>query len=316
MEVFSFSAGTLKLLDQRKLPFKEEYLLCKNYKQTIGAIREMAVRGAPAISIAGAYALSQAEKAGYIIDSAAEEILNSRPTAIDLKNAIDFMKEGINNGEDSQKRAAEWEQSIYNKCKLICMHGAELIGEGNRVLTHCNTGPIAVGKYGTALGAILYAHKKGKGVFAWVDETRPRFQGALTSYELSEAGVPHNVITDSTAGSLMRKGEVDLIMVGADRICKNGDFANKIGTYPLAVLAKHHRIPFYVLAPSSTIDSKLESGEKIPIERRDEREILEPAGVRAFAEGTRAANFAFDVTPASLVTAYVTEHGLSCSPPE
>jgi S-methyl-5-thioribose-1-phosphate isomerase len=303
------------MLDQRKLPHKKEYLLCRTYKHTVGAIREMAVRGAPAISIAGAYALAQADKGGYRIGSAIEEILSSRPTAIDLKNALDFMLDGMEKGEDSEELAREWEQSIYNKCKLICMHGAELIKDGNRILTHCNTGPIATGKYGTALGAIISAHKKGKGIFVWVDETRPRFQGALTSFELADVGLPHKIITDSTAGFLMQKGEVDSIMVGADRICKNGDFANKIGTYSLAVLARHHRIPFYVLAPTSTIDSTLSRGEKIPIEKRDEREVLEPAGAYPFPKDSRAENYSFDVTPAQLVTAYVTENGRTCTPP-
>ncbi len=303
-------------MDQRKLPHSKEYLICRNHKETVGAIREMAVRGAPAVSIAGAYALSQAEKKGYQLGSSVNEILDSRPTAIDLKNALDFMLEGMEKGEDSAELAAEWEQSIYNKCKLICMHGAELIKDGNRILTHCNTGPIATGKYGTALGAIISAHKKGKGIFVWVDETRPRFQGALTSFELADVGLPHKIITDSTAGFLMQKGEVDSIMVGADRICKNGDFANKIGTYPLAVLAKFHRIPFYVLAPTSTIDSSLASGSKIPIEKRDGREVLEPAGAHPFPKDARAENYAFDITPASLVTAYVTEKGVSCSPPK
>jgi methylthioribose-1-phosphate isomerase len=316
MEVFSFAGCALKMLDQRKLPHKKDYLLCRTYKHTVGAIREMALRGAPAISIAGAYALAQADKGGYPVGGAIDEILSSRPTAIDLKNALDFVASGMERGEDSEELAREWEQSIYNKCKLICMHGADLIEDGHRVLTHCNTGPLATGRYGTALGAIIYAHKKGRCVFAWVDETRPRLQGALTSWELTQEKIPHKIITDSTAGFLMQKSEVDSVMVGADRICRNGDFANKIGTYSLAVLARHHRLPFYVLAPSSTIDPLLESGPKIPIEKRDGREVLEIAGARPFPKDSRAENYAFDITPASLVTAYITEKGVSCSPPK
>lgn len=316
MEVFSFSSGSLKILDQRKLPHSREYMICSDYRETVGAIREMAVRGAPAISIAAAYAVSQAKEDGYPLHAAVAEIISSRPTAIDLQNAVDFMLEGIERGEEPAKLAAEWEQSIYNKCKLICMHGADLIEDGHRVLTHCNTGPLATGRYGTALGAIIYAHKKGRCVFAWVDETRPRLQGALTSWELTQEKIPHKIITDSTAGFLMQKGEVDSVMVGADRICRNGDFANKIGTYSLAVLARHHRLPFYVLAPSSTIDPLLESGSKIPIEKMDGREVLEIAGARPFPKDSRAENYAFDITPASLVTAYITEKGVSCSPPK
>ena len=205
---------------------------------------------------------------------------------------------------------------MYEQCKKLCRHGAELIKPGSKVLTHCNSGSLAVGRYGTALGAIIQAYKEGKNPFVWVDETRPRFQGALTSWELLQEGISHKVLTDSAAAFLMKKGEVDLVMVGADRICKNGDFANKIGTYSLAVLAKHHRIPFYVLAPSSTLDFSLKSGEDIPIEQRDEREVLLPMGTRAYNEKTHALNYAFDVTPAELVSSYVTESGISREPPQ
>ncbi len=183
-----------------------------------------------------------------------------------------------------------------------------------RVLTHCNTGPLAVGKHGTALGVVITAHKKGKNPFVWVDETRPRFQGALTSWELLQEHIPHKVITDSSAGFLMQKEEVDLVIVGADRICKNGDFANKIGTYALAVLASHHGIPFYVAAPTSTLDHSLDTGKNIPIEKRDEREVLEPMGVRAYNRDSSAMNYAFDITPADLVTGYITEEGVRQKP--
>jgi methylthioribose-1-phosphate isomerase len=316
MEVFSFSGGMLKLLDQRKLPFSEEYLICKNHKGTAAAIRAMAVRGAPAISIAGAYAVAQAKESDYDFGQAVEEILSSRPTAVDLSNAVQFMLKGISEEKDAEALARGWEDSIYKKCAKLCAHGSGLIEDGSKALTHCNTGPIAVGKHGTALGAIIHAHRKGKAVFVWVDETRPRFQGALTSFELLQEKIPHTLITDSTSGFLMQRGEVDLVMVGADRIAKNGDFANKIGTYSLAALAKHHSIPFYVLAPSSTIDPSLPSGEKIPLEKRAEKEVLEPAGARAFSKDTRALNYAFDITPTKLVTAYVTEKGVSKKPPQ
>ena len=314
MEIFSYSSGILKMLDQRKLPLAEEYILCRNYKETVAAIKNMAVRGAPAISVAGAYAVAQAAEGGYDTGAAAEEIIGARPTAVDLSNAVHFMLSGIAEEKEPEGLAREWENDVYEKCRKLCRHGAALIKPGSTVLTHCNTGPLAAGKYGTALGAIIQAHREGKNPFVLVGETRPRFQGALTSWELLQEGVPHKVITDSTAASLMAKEEVDMVMVGADRICKNGDFANKIGTYPLAVLAKHHGIPFYVLAPTSTLSS-LEKGEDIPIEQRDEREVLEPLGKRAFNEKTHALNYAFDVTPAKLATAYVTENGVTEKPP-
>lgn len=315
MQVFSYSSGILKILDQRRLPFSKEYLLCRDYAQTIAAIRGMAVRGAPAISIAGAYALAQADGQGRDAGEAAGEIRSCRPTAVDLSNALGFMLEGMVKGGNAESLAGEWEASVYEKCRRLTLHGSGLVGKGSRVLTHCNTGPAAVGKHGTALGALIRAHREGRGPFVWVDETRPRFQGALTSWELLEEDIPHRVVTDSTAGFLMQKGEVDMVMVGADRICKNGDFANKIGTYSLAALAHVHKIPFYVLAPSSTRDASMESGEHIPIEQRDEREVLEPFGEKVFSPRTRAKNYAFDVTPSKYVTAYVTEDGVSENAP-
>lgn len=314
MQVFSFSSGMLKLLDQRTLPFSKEYIICKDYREVIRAIKEMAVRGAPAISIAGAYAVAQAKSREQDYERAAEEILAARPTAVDLSNAVSFMLDGIAAEKDETDLAREWEESIHEKCFNLCNHGAELITENMRVLTHCNTGPLAVGRHGTALGVIITAHKKGKTPFVWVDETRPRFQGALTSWELLQEPVPHKVITDSSAGFLMQKEEVDLVIVGADRICRNGDFANKIGTYALAVLASHHGIPFYVAAPSSTMDPSLETGKNIPIEKRDEREVLEPMGVRVYNRDSSAMNYAFDITPADLVTGYITEDGIRKKP--
>jgi methylthioribose-1-phosphate isomerase len=314
MQVFSFSSGMLKMLDQRTLPFSKEYIICKDYREVIRAIKEMAVRGAPAISIAGAYAVAQAKSREQDYERAAEEILAARPTAVDLSNAVSFMLDGIAAEKDEVDLAREWEESIYEKCFNLCNHGAELITGNMRVLTHCNTGPLAVGRHGTALGVLITAHKKGKNPFVWVDETRPRFQGALTSWELLQEHVPHKVITDSSAGFLMQKQEVDLVIVGADRICKNGDFANKIGTYALAVLANHHEIPFYVAAPTSTLDHSLETGKNIPIEKRDEREVLEPMGVRAYNMDSSAMNYAFDIAPSELVTGYITEEGVKKKP--
>ncbi len=274
----------------------------------------MSVRGAPAISIAGAYALAQAVDGGYDLKDSADLIISARPTAVDLSNAVQFVLKGVLENKDANSLAKSWENSIYENCKNICIHGADLIKPNSVLLTHCNTGPLATGKYGTALGAIIHAYKEGKNPFVFVDETRPRFQGALTSWELLEENIPHRIITDSSAAFFMGRGEIDAVLVGADRICKNGDFANKIGTYSLAVLAKHHNIPFYVLAPSSTFSS-LETGKDIVLEQRNETEVLNPAGVSAFPQKTHAINYAFDITPAELVSAYITEKGISKTPP-
>lgn len=312
MEIISFRNNALFLLDQRKLPLKEKYVRCRNYAEVSSAIKNMVVRGAPAISIAAAY--------GYVLGTLAgketqayKSLLASRPTAVDLANAVDFMR--ANRARKAPTALArEWEKSIYDKCRRLCLHGGSLIRKNSKILTHCNTGPLAVGKYGTALGAIAAAHKSGKKPFVWVKETRPRFQGALTSWELGRMRIPHRVIADSAAASLMSRGEVDLVILGADRICRNGDFANKVGTYDLAVLAHAHKIPFYVAAPSSTMDSRLKSGNSIRIEHRDEKEVLEFSGKKIYAKDTHALNPAFDVTPSRLVTAYITENGIFRSP--
>lgn len=312
MEIISFRSNVLALLDQRKLPLEEKHVRCRNYAEVSSAIRKMVVRGAPAISVAAAYgyalgALAGKEKQAY------KFLLSSRPTAVDLANALGFMR-----ANPSLKQpvalAREWEKSVYEKCRRLCLHGGRLIRKNSKILTHCNTGPLAVGRYGTALGVIAAAHKSGKKPFVWVKETRPRFQGALTSWELGRLHIPHKLIVDSAAASLMADGEVDLVILGADRICRNGDVANKIGTYELAVLAHAHQIPLYVAAPSSTLDQRLKSGHSIKIEQRDENEVLEVAGRRIYPKNTRALNHAFDVSPAKLVTAYITENGIFRSP--
>lgn len=312
MEIISFRNNTLSLLDQRKLPHKEEHVKCKTYSAVSSAIKTMAVRGAPAISVAAAYGYALGALAGKETQ-ACNSLLSSRPTAVDLANALNFMRANRTR-KSPVALAREWESSVYEKCRKLGLHGAKLIRKNSKILTHCNTGPLAVGKYGTALGVIAAAHKSGKKPFVWVKETRPRFQGALTSWELGRMRIPNKVIADSAAASLMARGEVDLVILGADRICRNGDFANKIGTYDLAVLAHAHKIPFYVAAPSSTLDSRLKSGNSIRIEHRDEKEVLELSGRRIYAKGTHALNPAFDVTPHTLVTAYITENGIFRSP--
>ncbi|MDD2655070.1 MAG: S-methyl-5-thioribose-1-phosphate isomerase [Candidatus ainarchaeum sp.] len=312
METISFRNNALFLLDQRKLPHKEERVKCKTYAEVSSAIKNMVVRGAPAISVAAAYGCALGAIAGKETQ-AYRSLISSRPTAVDLANAIGFMRANRTR-KSPLTLAGEWEKTVYDKCRRLRLHGARLIPRNPKILTHCNTGPLAAGKYGTALGVIAAAHKSGKRPFVWVKETRPRFQGALTSWELGRMRIPHRVIVDSAAASLMAGGEVDLVILGADRICRNGDFANKVGTYDLAVLAHAHKIPFYVTAPSSTLDSRLKSGNSIQIERRDEKEVLEFSGKRIYAKGTRALNPAFDVTPHKLVTAYITEDGIFRSP--
>lgn len=306
MEIIEFKNNELILIDQTKLPHTEEYVTCRTVEEVASAIRTMVVRGAPAIGITSAYGMVL----GTDPKKDAETLKQARPTAVDLFNAVNYMLKEIKEGKNLENSAKEWHQKIIEKTKKISENGANLIKEGNSVLLHCNAGPLATGAYGTSLGAVLEAHKQEKKIFVYVDETRPRFQGALTSWELKKAGVPHKVIVDSSAGSLIRMGKVNCIMVGADRIVKNGDFANKVGTYSLSVLAKENKVPFYVLAPISTFDFKTKNGTQIIIEEREGKEVLEFQGKRIYAEGTEALNLAFDVTPKKYISAYITEFGV------
>jgi translation initiation factor eIF-2B subunit alpha/methylthioribose-1-phosphate isomerase len=304
MHSVEFKDGKVIMLDQRKLPQKEEFIACTSVEETAEAIRNMIVRGAPAIGVAAAYGMIFATD----LNEAAKTLKAARPTAVDLMNAVDYILAEHAKGTSAESAAKKWHQMILDKTKKICENGAGLIKDGSTVLLHCNTGPLATAAYGTALGAVIYS--KQKKPFCYVDETRPRFQGALTSWELLQADVEHKVITDSMAGMLMKERKISCVMVGADRIVKNGDFANKIGTYSLAVLAKTHAVPFYVFAPLSTFDFKLENGDSITIEERNELEVLEVEGRRMYAAGTHAFNPAFDITPAKYVTEYVTEFGV------
>ncbi len=303
MKPIEFREGELVLLDQTLLPHKTEYVECRTVASVADAIRTMKVRGAPAIGIAAAYGLALSEN----IESDAKMLMEARPTAVDLKNAVDYVVSKNLDGMSAQDAAVEWHNMIEEKCKKIAENGATLIGDGARILTHCNTGSIATGvSYGTALGVIKKAWEEKKRIFVFVDETRPRFQGALTSWELRQMGVAHDIIVDSAAGYFMKRGEVDMVIVGADRIASNGDFANKIGTYPLAVAAKENEIPFYVAAPFSSFDMDIKSGEEIKVEERDESEVV----LGIYPKGTRARNPAFDVTPSGYVTAFITEFGI------
>jgi methylthioribose-1-phosphate isomerase len=295
----------LELLDQRLLPDRTEYVACRSAEDVAQAIRDMVVRGAPAIGCAAAFGfvLGKGSKEAY------EILAKSRPTAVNLVWALERMKKA----KDLEAEAIAIYDEDLAANRAIGRFGAELIRERSRVMTHCNTGALATAGYGTALGVIRAS--KGKNISVIANETRPYLQGArLTAWELVQEGIPCTLITDSMAGHLMSRGEVDVVIVGADRIAANGDVANKIGTYPLAVLAKRHGIPFYVAAPLSTFDPKIADGSHIPIEERPAAEVTGYRGTRWAPEGVSVRNPAFDVTPAELVTAIISEKGIA-SPP-
>jgi methylthioribose-1-phosphate isomerase len=285
------------LLDQRRLPDEEVELQCTSVAEVVEAIRTLAIRGAPAIGVAAGYALALAAERGQDLDAAAAALAASRPTAVNLVWALEQLRD-----EPTPARARALHAQEVERCRAMAAHAAELFGPGTRALTHCNAGGLATGGYGSAVGALRAAWERGLLEHVWVDETRPLLQGArLTAWELETAGIPHAVIADAAAASLMAAGDVDCVVTGADRIAANGDTANKIGTYALAVLAAHHEIPFYVVAPTSTIDPATATGADIPIEERAATEITSRFPAR---------NPAFDVTPAQLITAIVTERGV------
>jgi methylthioribose-1-phosphate isomerase len=289
------------LLDQRRLPEEEVELRCASATELADAIRVMAIRGAPAIGVAAAYGYALAAALGHDLDDAYETLAASRPTAVNLRWALDEMR-----SNPTRERARSLHECEVERCRRMAAHAVELVPAAARVLTHCNTGGLATGGYGSALGAIRSAWDAGLVEQVWVDETRPRLQGArLTAWELETLGIPFAVIADGAAASLMAAGEVDCVFTGADRIAANGDTANKIGTYGLALAADHHGLPFYVVAPTSTLDAGAETGAGIPIEERDANEISERFPAR---------NPAFDVTPAGLVSAIVTEEGVHRAP--
>ncbi len=289
------------VLDQRRLPEEEVELRCPSAAAVAEAIRSLAVRGAPAIGVAAAYGLALAAAVGEDVDTAYATLASSRPTAVNLRWALDEMLP-----EPTRERAERIHADEVERCRLMGTHAAPLFPVGSRVLTHCNAGALATGGYGTAIGAIRTAWEQGRVEHVWVGETRPLLQGArLTAWELEQLGIPHAVVVDAAAGSLMAASRIDVVVTGADRIAANGDTANKIGTYGLAVLAAHHGIPLVVVAPTTTLDATLETGESIPIEERDGDEVTD-----RFA----AVNPAFDVTPAGLVHAIVTERGVHRAP--
>ncbi|MFO7677941.1 MAG: S-methyl-5-thioribose-1-phosphate isomerase [Thermoplasmatota archaeon] len=294
-------------IDQRKLPYKIEIFTAKTVNDISYAIKDMVVRGAPAIGAAAVYGMAIGKKN---VKETVNILRSTRPTAHDLFYAIHYMEDKIKNGIDAFEAAEEYIETIINHCKKIGEYGDTLITEGMSILTHCNAGALATVDYGTALAPFRIAHQKGKQFFVYADETRPRIQGILTSWELFQEGIPHAVIVDNAAGFYMKQGKIDMVLTGADRITKNGDFANKIGTYEKAVLAKENNIPFYVAAPSTTFDTNLEKGNDIIIEERDKSELRFIHGNEIMPEWVDVYNPAFDVTPHRYVTGYITEKGI------
>jgi len=290
------------LLDQRRLPEEEAELVCRSSAEVAEAIRTLAVRGAPAIGIAAAYGYALAAACGEDLEDAFSVLAGARPTAANLVWAL----REVRGAEDPAERARALHEAEVERCRQMSAHAAELLAPGSSVLTHCNTGGLATGGHGTALGAVVEGSARGLVRHVFVDETRPLLQGArLTAWELEAAGIPHTVVADAAAGYLLAGGEVDCVLVGADRIAANGDTANKIGTYPLAVVTARHCAPFYVVAPTSTIDPETATGGEIPIEERDPVEVNARFPAR---------NPAFDVTPAELIGAIVTELGIHRAP--
>lgn len=344
MDILQWKDNSLSLLDQSKLPDSVEFYECRHYHQVARAIREMRVRGAPAIGIAAAFGYVLAaldfkpgdsktgcsEAGGRGLDEhlaqAAGELLSTRPTAVNLAWALERMDDlyrTVRKTGLDQVRATllDGAQGMLDDQKerdlLIGAHGNRVIPERARILTYCNTGGLATGGYGTALGAISCAHRSGKELHVYVPETRPLLQGSrLTAWELEQAGVPHTIITDNMAGYLFSQGLVDLVMVGADRIVANGDVANKIGTYALAVLAKYHGRPFYVAAPLSTYDFRLKEGREITVEMRSPEEVRTFKGLPASRPDAPVLNPSFDVTPHTLVSGYINEFGVFDNPRE
>lgn len=319
----------IRILDQRRLPQQVRYLTCKNYQSVIVAIKDMAIRGAPAIGVAAAMGIALAAKKiktsnpnlfKKLLKEICLQFSQTRPTAVNLSWAINRMKgvideESIENVEEMKKRLEDEAIDIFKEDieinRRIGKLGKSLIKNGVGILTHCNAGALATAGYGTALGVIYAAWEEGKRFHVYIDETRPLLQGArLTAWELNRAKIPFVIITDNMAGWLMRNGKIDLVIVGADRIARNGDTANKIGTYSIAVLAKYHHIPLYIAAPTSTIDFRLKSGDDIPIEERSVKEVTHLGKKPITLKGAKACNPAFDVTPHNLIDAIITEKGI------
>jgi methylthioribose-1-phosphate isomerase len=307
-----WAGDRVRLIDQRLLPGRLEVVEAETVDRLCELIRTLAVRGAPALGAAGAMGVALAHVRGEDVDAAGEALVATRPTAVNLAWGVRRARAA----DDPVSEALAIAADDVARCRAIGRHGAALVPEDGRVLTHCNAGGLACVGYGTAVGVIRGAHEDGRRPRVWVDETRPVLQGArLTAWELDRLGIEHTLVVDAVAGSLMADGQVDLVVVGADRIAANGDVANKIGTYPLAVLAHHHGVPFYVAAPRSTFDPDTPDGAAIQVELRDADEVAVVAGTRVAPFGVVVENRAFDVTPAALVTGYVMEDGVHGIPP-
>ena len=317
VEPIRWRGDALDLLDQRLLPRETTYVACRDAHEVAVAIRDMVVRGAPAIGVTAAFGLALAAMRGDDVRSAAVELRATRPTAVNLMWALDRMLGVYARGGDLTAEAIAIFDEDVAACRRIGRFGAELLGDSATVLTHCNAGALATAGYGTALGVIRAAIEGGKRVAVFADETRPYLQGSrLTAWELQQEGIDVTLITDSMAGHFFQKGTFDAVVVGADRIAVNGDAANKIGTYTVAVLAGAHGVPFYVAAPVSTIDVHCPNGAAIPIEERSAAEVTQIGGVRMAPEGVAVRHPAFDVTPARLITAIITDRGVLRAPYE
>jgi methylthioribose-1-phosphate isomerase len=331
MRTVEWANGRVRMIDQRQLPLELTVVEFSDYRDVAEAIEEMVVRGAPAIGAAAAFGLALAAQQSQAasrealladLGEAAQVLVATRPTAVNLPWAVKRMMQTAKGaggpGEivagliAEAQRIADEDVAINHR---MGAHGAALIGDGFNILTHCNAGALATVDYGTALAVVRCAHEQGTRLHVWVDETRPRLQGAkLTAWELMQAGIPMTLIADNMAGHLMRTGQVDIVLVGSDRTAANGDVANKIGTYKLAVLAKENRVPFYPVVPTSTIDLSLASGDEIPIEERDAREVTHVGECQIAPDGVRVLNLAFDVTPHRYVTGIITENGIAYPP--
>ena len=301
----------VRCIDQKILPHQLEFIDASTVEDVAVFIEDMTVRGAPSIGAAGAYGMAMAQITGMDLNDAAIRLKKTRPTAFDLFFAVDRMLAAANEGQDLINAAEKYADEIVEKCRLIGEHGNAIIPDGARILTHCNAGALATIDFGTALAPIRAAFNAGKKIHVYADETRPRLQGAaLTSWELVQERIPHDIIPDNAAGHFMQRGEVDLCIVGADRISASGDFANKIGTYGKAVCAKENNVPFYTAAPVSTFDFSLTCGFDIPIEERSQDEVRYVGSELICPKEASARNPAFDMTPAKFLTGIITESGI------
>jgi methylthioribose-1-phosphate isomerase len=326
VETVQWTDGAAVMIDQTRLPLEEKFVTCRTYQEMAAAIRDMVVRGAPAIGVAAAMGVALGVLEGAPIDVVCDTLAKTRPTAVNLFWAIDRMKrlyaslQGHPRSE-IRRRMVEEAQLVREEdieiCRALGRNGAALVPDGKTVLTHCNAGALATAGYGTALGVIRAAVEAGKRIDVFADETRPFLQGArLTVWELQQDNIPATLITDNMAGHFLKSGRIGCVVVGADRIAANGDVANKIGTYSVAVLAKENGVPFYVAAPISTLDLTLASGDSIPIEQRAAAEVTHVYGTQIAPTGTEVQNPAFDVTPARYITAIITERGVARAPYE